>query len=105
MAPTERSSRSFRASSPASWSALLLVLAFGSIVAAACGRSGLDLVGPSEGSGGMGASGSQGSTTGTQGPTTSSTGGGGPCTAPTDCNDFEECTTDTCDNGQCVFTP
>ena len=28
-----------------------------------------------------------------------------PCTLPTECDDADSCTTDTCDAGACAFTP
>jgi hypothetical protein len=89
------------------------VLAFTLLVglAAACGRSGLGLRDPDENSGGAGANGGSSSSTSSLNggspsssstfSSSSSTGGGGPCNTPQDCDDLEECTTDTCDNGVC----
>ena len=102
---------------------------------AACGRSDLDLAElyGDTGAGGFGASGPTGTTgtlstgttgtgttgtgttstgtttgtttTGTTTTGTTSTGTGGDCMGPTDCDDLDPCTTDTCDNGQCSFEP
>jgi hypothetical protein len=72
----------------------------------ACGRSGLDLAELDDGSGAAGATGNAPSSgTSPSGPTTSSTGPGADCTGPTDCDDFEACTTDSCEMGSCVHVP
>ncbi len=88
-----------------------------SLAVLACGRAGLDPF-PDDGAGGLGGEGATGpsgpttaTATGTNTGTTTTSGpgggggegGGGPCTVAQECEDFDPCTTNRCDGGQCFF--
>jgi hypothetical protein len=82
------------------------------LVAASCGRAGLDPFPSTDGDGGQGGEGASGTTTTTQSSSQSTqsgpNGGGGEggssgCLVAQECEDLDPCTTNLCQGGSCVF--